>query len=803
MNPSRERPDSRHVRSATKGGAARTSGAQLVEALRCSDPRCECHNDRWNRRKLHCPAHDDARPSLSLTETGNTVLLHCWAGCSQDAIIAALRRRGLWGETHRAVRNEPANRPPPAGLTLAQLAQAKKLPIETLRDWGVADQTYNGAPAVRIPYVNDTGNLTAVRYRLSLKTEPRFVWRKGDRVSLYGDLRHARRAGWALVVEGESDCWTCWVHVLPAVGMPGKSTWRGDWAKLFAGLDVYLWCEPDAWPALPLEIGRDIPALRVIRAPAECKDLSEAHIAGLDVAALVEDLRTRALPVSQIFHDQLQAELAELAERAAPVFAARDPLELTEAAIRGQGYGGDVQQALIVYLAATSRVLALRPGGMAVHTILLGPPSGGKSFTVSTVLRLLPEGAYRVIDSGSPRALIYDDADLQHRLLVFGEADSLPSGEDNPASSAVRGLLQDGRLHYMVTVRDPGTGDFTLREIDKPGPTVLITTAVRPLGAQLMTRLFSLEVADDASQVAAALRTQAAVELHGASAPDAALVAFQAYLQARAPWDVVVPFADRLAEAIARTACAPRILRDFARLLSLVKSVAVLRHHRREVDGDGRLIADLADYRTVRALVGPMYEASISDGAGNKVRTVVDAVSDLHRARRTGELVTLTKVSEATGLSKPAASRRIKTALAQGWLINAETRSGRPWALEPGEPMPETAGLPDLDEGSDCNAVTGLTGGNAFPPTEDGDRNAVTGLTGRNTLPPTPEDAGTRGLGVEHPPAPEGGCNAVTALTGRYTLPPTAGGDCNAVTALTGRDALPPTPAVQRELIEI
>jgi len=147
----------------------------------------------------------------------------------------------------------------------------------------------------------------------------------------------------------------------------------------------------------------------------------------------------------------------------------------------------------------------------------------------------------------------------------------------------------------------------------------------------------------------------------------------------------------------------------------------VLRHRRRQVDGDGRLVAELADYRTVRVLVGPMYEASISEGAGSKVRAVVDAVSDLHKAKRTGELVTLTKVSEATGLSKPAASRRVKTALAQGWLINAETRNGRPWALEPGEPCR-------------CNAVTVVTGRTALPPTGPA-WYAVTLVTVSNALP--------------------------------------------------------------------
>ncbi len=42
----------------------------------------------WQAR---CPAHDDANPSLSVTE-GNDgrVLLHCFAGCTYPDIIAAL-----------------------------------------------------------------------------------------------------------------------------------------------------------------------------------------------------------------------------------------------------------------------------------------------------------------------------------------------------------------------------------------------------------------------------------------------------------------------------------------------------------------------------------------------------------------------------------------------------------------------------------------------------------------------------------------------------------------------------------------
>ncbi len=44
-----------------------------------------------------CPAHRDRVPSLSVTDAVGKVLFHCHAGCSQGEVIAALRRRGLWG----------------------------------------------------------------------------------------------------------------------------------------------------------------------------------------------------------------------------------------------------------------------------------------------------------------------------------------------------------------------------------------------------------------------------------------------------------------------------------------------------------------------------------------------------------------------------------------------------------------------------------------------------------------------------------------------------------------------------------
>ncbi|MBW1953773.1 MAG: hypothetical protein JRI66_11970 [Deltaproteobacteria bacterium] len=43
-----------------------------------------------------CPAHADERPSLSVSEDGGKLLVYCHAGCPQEAIVAALKERGLW-----------------------------------------------------------------------------------------------------------------------------------------------------------------------------------------------------------------------------------------------------------------------------------------------------------------------------------------------------------------------------------------------------------------------------------------------------------------------------------------------------------------------------------------------------------------------------------------------------------------------------------------------------------------------------------------------------------------------------------
>src|SRR3546814_6629157 len=42
-----------------------------------------------------CPAHDDRTPSLGVSLGRQAILLHCFAGCDQQSVLAALAREGF------------------------------------------------------------------------------------------------------------------------------------------------------------------------------------------------------------------------------------------------------------------------------------------------------------------------------------------------------------------------------------------------------------------------------------------------------------------------------------------------------------------------------------------------------------------------------------------------------------------------------------------------------------------------------------------------------------------------------------
>jgi DNA-binding transcriptional ArsR family regulator len=187
-----------------------------------------------------CPAHDDSEPSLHLSESPDgTLLWHCHAGCSQEAVREALERlAGVQPATARPIAPR-RNRQQPATaqvqpLTLAEYARAKGLDAEKLRAWGLTDLQGGG---IEIPYRNTDGETACVRYRLALEGENRFRWRQGDAPILYGLWRWSewQDTDALYLCEGETDTLTLWHADLPALGIPGAGVWKAAWWRAVEG----------------------------------------------------------------------------------------------------------------------------------------------------------------------------------------------------------------------------------------------------------------------------------------------------------------------------------------------------------------------------------------------------------------------------------------------------------------------------------------------------------------------------------------------------------------------------------------
>ena len=82
-----------------------------------------------------CPAHDDGSPSLSINDGEKGPVFKCHAGCSQDAVVAAIEALGV---QIRRSKHQEDNVLQPL-LNPGSLSAAKGLTMETLEAGHVID----------------------------------------------------------------------------------------------------------------------------------------------------------------------------------------------------------------------------------------------------------------------------------------------------------------------------------------------------------------------------------------------------------------------------------------------------------------------------------------------------------------------------------------------------------------------------------------------------------------------------------------------------------------------------------------
>jgi hypothetical protein len=660
----------------------------------------------------HCPSHEDRNPSLSISEREGRILLHCHAGCTAEAIVAALglELHDLFeGEGESDTTSGNTSTRQQSGCTLAEFAAAKQLPEDFLRSHGVDQITYLKRPAVRFAYLDDAGVAEAVRFRIALDGDQKFRWKSGSKAKgrLYGlhRLGHARELGYTILVEGESDTLTLWFHGRPAVGLPGAKMWdESRNAAQLDGLVIYVVIEHDKGGEAMLRwLRASLIRDRVRLVQLETKDVSELHLSD---DSLFSERLERALHAATPWadHERIAADLRRSAAWRSCSTLARDPAILARFAEthRHVGLVGEEAAAKIVYLVLTSRLL-----GRPTSVVIKGPSAGGKSYLVETVLRYFPEDAYYALSGMSEHALAYSTEPLQHRHLVVYEAVAL--GEEF-ADYLLRTLLSEGQLRYE-TVEKTANG-LEARLIEREGPTGLVmTTTAVALHPENETRLISLTVSDTREQTRSIFRALAE-EDDLAGVDLAAWVALQSWL-ATGELAVTVPFARSPAELVPPTAV--RLRRDFGALLNLIRAHALLQQESRRRDGKGRAVATFDDYAVVRELIAAVLSEAVEATVPRAVRETVEAVAALAEDNSDG--VSLTRLAQALSIDKGAASRRWRRAKQLGYLANLEEKRGKPLRIVTAAPLPEDVELlPTLERLADRCRVDGNTEGIADPP---------------------------------------------------------------------------------------
>lgn len=209
-----------------------------------------------------CPFHDDKNNSFSVDlKTG------CWKCHAEDrggnfisffaelydmdtknAYKEILKQYGAYHEPEPV--KDKAQKP---GSTLdpysiAQYALEKRLPEDFLKE-NCCLQTKKdkyGVQYLYIPYFNEQSREVTYRKRYGGK---QFRWKygAGKDICIYGawKMEQIRSAGYAVLVEGESDSQSMWYMGISALGIPGASMMRKEWATMLQDLKLYIHVEPD------------------------------------------------------------------------------------------------------------------------------------------------------------------------------------------------------------------------------------------------------------------------------------------------------------------------------------------------------------------------------------------------------------------------------------------------------------------------------------------------------------------------------------------------------------------------------
>jgi DNA primase len=337
-----------------------------------------------------------------------------------------------------------------------------------------------------------------------------------------------------------------------------------------------------------------------------------ANELGLSGETVKADLAGVLLKLEALQDAQIKAALAP--KQAAPAMTAeeeREALELLRARdllariaadAEACGVVGERANVLALYLAFVSRKL-----DKPLAVLIQSTSAAGKSALMDAVLDFVP-GEERVQYAAmTGQALFYlGETAVKHKVLAIAEEEGA-----REASYALKLLQSQGDLSIASTGKDPVTGKLITQDYRVEGPVALaMTTTAIDLDEELKNRCLVLAVNETRAQTAAIHRRQRYEEtLSGLMAGEVRAAIIKRHQNAQRllkPLKVVNPYAEQLTFMADKT----RTRRDHRKYLALIRAIALLHQHQRDVkslvSADGEIVdyveATLADIAAANAL---------------------------------------------------------------------------------------------------------------------------------------------------------------------------------------------------------
>ncbi|WP_345817673.1 toprim domain-containing protein (plasmid) [Paraburkholderia sp. PREW-6R] len=239
------------------------------------------------------------------------------------------------------------------------------------------------------------------------------------------------------------------------------------------------------------------------------------------------------------------------------------------------GIVGESANLLAGYLAAVSRKL-----DAPLAILIQSTSAAGKSSLMDAVLNLMPDEERIQYSAMTGQSLFYlGETDLQHKILAIAEEEGV-----RQAAYALKLLQSDGELTIASTGKDETTGNLVTKQYRVKGPVMLmLTTTAIDVDEELLNRCMVLTINETREQTRAIhARQRAAQTLEGllAGADREAITELHRNAQRLLkPVHVVNPFAHLLTFLDDKT----RMRRDHVKYLTLIRSIALLHQHQREV----------------------------------------------------------------------------------------------------------------------------------------------------------------------------------------------------------------------------